>query len=693
MLKVLECLTQQHDHRFVALAAIVCVAGCWFTLRLYSRTRRSSNDEKLGWIFLSAVAAGSAVWTTHFIAMLGFTPTVPYGYQPFLTLLSWFVAVAAAAVAFWIAVSKSKWAAIAGGAAFGAGVGTMHYIGMMALLIPGVVHWDPIVISASVAMSMTLGAAALYLVPQQMTFKATAIATLVLTLSIVALHFTGMGAITIIPDPTITVPQWHFEKSYLALAILAVMLIVIGTVVAAQAIDWHSERSALAQYRHLALHDVLTALPNRSRAAEVMTSWLREAEATGQHVAVIGIDLDRFKDVNDVYGHSIGDELLKSLAERLATRLGDDEFIARIGGDEFLAAKVTGRAGESAAFEFARKIIATLSMPVHYDDRILTVGASCGVAIYPEDGKTTDDLILRADLAMYRAKSMKEAGVCRYSAEMDEQARYRGELSLALRGAIGKNELVLHYQPQITVATGAVVGFEALLRWKHPQRGLVPPDEFIPIVEETGMIVPIGEWVLETACRQAAQWAGDLSVAVNVSPTQLNRSNFAKTVDECLMRTGLKPCRLELEITESILIEDFEHAVHVLRQLKALGVRIAMDDFGTGYSSLSTLQAIPFDKLKIDRSVTCNLDKNDQAATIVRAVIGLSKSLNIPVLAEGVESSRHIAFLRREQCDEAQGFAIGKPIPAQAIAGYLEGLASDLEMRKQANISSIPIAS
>jgi EAL domain-containing protein (putative c-di-GMP-specific phosphodiesterase class I) len=294
---------------------------------------------------------------------------------------------------------------------------------------------------------------------------------------------------------------------------------------------------------------------------------------------------------------------------------------------------------------------------------------------------------------MYRAKGMKADSVCRYSAEMDEQARDRGELSLALRGAMEKNELVLYYQPQMIVATGTIVGFEALLRWKHPQRGLVPPGDFIPIVEETGMIVPIGAWVLETACRQAKQWPGELSVAVNVSPTQFNRSDFAKTVHECLIRTGLKPCRLELEITENILIEDFEHAVHILRQLKALGVRIAMDDFGTGYSSLSTLQAFPFDKLKIDRSVTLNLDSNDQAAKIMRAVIGLSKSLNIPVLAEGVENARHVAFLRREQCDEVQGFAIGEPMPAHAVAGYLERQASDLEIRKQANVASIPIAS
>jgi diguanylate cyclase (GGDEF)-like protein len=690
MIKVLDCLAQEHDYQFVLLAALVCVAGCWVTLKLYRRTRRSGHGQKLGWIFLCGVASGSAVWTTHFIAMLGFDPIVPHGYEPFLTLLSWFIVVATAAVAFWIAISRWKYAAIAGGAVFGAGVGAMHYTGMSALLIPGVIHWDPLLVTLSMAFGMTLGATALYALPQQYSFRSHAVATGILTLAIVLLHFTGMGAITIVPDPTIAVPHGMIEKSYLALAILATMLVVVGTVVAAQTIDRHSERSALAQYRHLALHDVLTALPNRSQAAEVVTSWLRKADATGEKVAVIGIDLNRFKDVNDVYGHSAGDELLKSLAERLGSDLADDEFVARIGGDEFLAAKVTD-GGESDAFEFARRLMAKLSKPVHHGDRILAVGASCGIAMYPEDGDTTDDLILRADLAMYRAKSMKAESVFRYSADMDEQARHRGELSLALRGAIEKNELVLYYQPQIVVATGALVGFEALLRWKHPQRGLVPPADFIPIVEETGMIVPIGAWVLETACRQATQWPDEYGVAVNVSPMQFNRSDFARTVHECLIRTGLKPSRLELEITENILITDFEHAVHILRQLKALGVRIAMDDFGTGYSSLATLQAFPFDKLKIDRSVTCNLHTSEQAAAIVHAVIGLSKSLNIPVLAEGVENAQHLAYLRHEQCDEAQGFAIGAPMAVEVLADYLANVARDKSRR--ANVTPIAVAS
>lgn len=677
MIRVLDCLAQQHDYRYVILAAIVCVVGSWITLQLYLRTGRSADNQKLGWLFLAAVAAGSAVWTTHFLAMLGFDPVVPHGYEPFVTLVSWLVAVAAAFVAFLIAASRSKAAALVGGATFGAGVGTMHYTGMSALLIPGVIKWEPALVASSVAMGMGLGAAALYLVRQHAGMKMRATATGVLTLAVVTLHFTAMGAVIIAPDPTVPVPEGVIDKGSMAIAILATMMIVVGTVVAAHAIDRQSERSTLAQFRHLALHDALTELPNRTKAADVISGWLERAAETNEKVAVIGVDLNRFKDVNDVYGHRTGDELLKVLAQRLTGQLAEGEFIARIGGDEFLAARI-GSGGDAEAVDFACRLVATISTPVLFADRILTVGASCGIAVFPKDGITADDLIARADLAMYRAKQMKADQVCRYHVEMDEQARNRSELSLALQQALARNELELYYQPQIKVATDTLVGFEALLRWHHPRRGLVGPGEFIPILEETGMILPIGEWVLETACRQAVQWPSPLRVAVNVSAVQFNRSDFVRTVQECLLKTGLSPHRLELEITETILIEDFQHAIHVLRQLKSLGVRIAMDDFGTGYSSLSTLQSFPFDKLKIDRSFTCALDSNHQAATIVRAVIGLSKSLRIPVLAEGVENSSQVAFLRSEACDEAQGYKIGRPMPVHAVERYLQGHREEL---------------
>lgn len=673
MLRVLTCLTQEHDFRLVFLAALVCVAGCWIAVQLFVRTRRAADNQKLGWMFLTGVAAGSAVWTTHFLAMLGFDPAIMHGYDPMWTLVSWFLAIFTSTAGFGLAASNIRYGAELGGAAFGAGVGAMHYAGMNALIVPGMLQWDASLIAWSILFGTVFAAAALHALPRPSTIRSRSLAVALLTLAIVSLHFTGMGAVTIVPDPSIPVTISSLDKNVLALGVTATMVVVVGTGIAAYTIDRKSEDAALAQYRHLAFHDTLTSLPNRSKASEVVAEWLEKARISDKKVVVVGIDLNRFKDVNDVYGHSVGDELLRTLGEKLGLRLENHEMVARIGGDEFLAVKLT-QGGEAEAFAFARRLIATISEPIEYSDRILNVGASCGVAIYPDDGVTTDDLILRADLAMYRAKNLKLENICRYSAEMDEQMRHRSELSLALREAAGRDELVLYYQPQTNIVTGELTGFEALLRWNHPERGIVQPSEFIPIIEETGLILPIGEWVLRTACEQAAKWPREHSIAVNVSPAQFSQSDFARTVHECLLSTGLKPSRLELEITETMLIDDFERTIFTLRQLKTLGVRIAMDDFGTGYSSLSTLQSFPFDKLKIDRSFTQKLDSSEQSAMIVRAVIGLARNLKIPVLAEGVESVKHIDFLKSENCDEMQGFLISHPLPEAAIQGFMDEL-------------------
>jgi diguanylate cyclase (GGDEF)-like protein len=675
MLRVFNCLTQQHDYHYVLFAALVCIAGAWVTLQLYAKAQQAAANQKLSWVFLTAVAAGSTIWTTHFIAMLGFDPLIPHGYEPFLTLLSWLAAVAGSFIAFLIAIAKFRNAAVLAGGVFGAGVGLMHYTGMNALLIPGKIQWDEPLVTSSVLIGISLGAVALYLAAQQGGLRLRATATALLTLAVVGLHFTAMGAIDIVPDPTIPVPERLIDKSSLAIGIMAIMGIVIGTIVTAHSIDRRSQNSALAQFRHLALHDPLTGLPNRAKSSDVIARWLEEAAETNERVAVIGMDLNRFKEINDVYGHNTGDELLVVVSQRLANALAPGESIARIGGDEFLAVKKVGGGevkAEAAAVEFASRLAATVSTPVQLADRIIAVGASCGIAIFPEDGATPADLTLRADLAMYRAKQMEANQVCRYQGTTDERTRHRSELALELQEAVNKNELELYYQPQINMEARQLVGLEALLRWRHPEKGLVEATEFVPILEETGLIIAVGQWVLETACRQAAQWPGKLSVAVNVSPVQCNRSDFVKTVEQCLRRTGLAPSRLELEVTESMLIGNIERAVQVLRRLKGLGVRIAMDDFGVGYSSLSTLLAFPFDKLKIDQSFTRSLDRNEQAASIVRAVIGLSKSLNMPVLAEGVENRRQFAFLRGEHCEQAQGFDIGRPMPEHAVARYLK---------------------
>jgi predicted signal transduction protein with EAL and GGDEF domain len=339
--------------------------------------------------------------------------------------------------------------------------------------------------------------------------------------------------------------------------------------------------------------------------------------------------------------------------------LGPNEIVGRLGGDEFVA--LTKFADHSQLTAFADRLDAELKAPLwvgHFEARL---GASIGVSVFPSDATTAEALLNNADLAMYRAKTDNAPGPCRYDAELDEAVRGRRELASDLRRAIQKNELEVYYQVQAKTTTGAVTGYEALLRWKHPGRGPIPPAVFIPIAEENGLILALGEWVLRRACADAAQWNNDAKVAVNVSPLQLAHVDLPALFHEVMLATGLPPRRLEIELTESAIMADRERALHILRQIKALGVGVALDDFGTGYSSLQTLRAFPFDKIKLDRFFAAELEGSPQSTAIIRAVLALGKSLSIPVLAEGVETREQLEILLREGCDEVQGFLLGYP--------------------------------
>jgi diguanylate cyclase (GGDEF)-like protein len=370
----------------------------------------------------------------------------------------------------------------------------------------------------------------------------------------------------------------------------------------------------------------------------------------------------RFKEVKDVFGHVIGDELLRALSRRLKTVVGN-AFLARLGGDEFMLVQADGMQPAGAA-ALAERLLVTVADDLDVDGTLLRVGMSIGIAIYPSDGTDADTLIGNADAALYRAKAQGRGTICFFEPGMDKRLRERREIQQELRTAVPNGELVLHYQPQARIG-GQVVGFEALVRWDHPTRGMILAGTFVPIAEDSGLILPIGEWVLREACREAASWPRPLQIAVNLSPTQFHHGDLPGLVHSILLETGLSPGRLELEITEGVLIGDFSRASSILRRLKALGVRIAMDDFGTGYSSLSYLHSFPFDKIKIDRAFIANLDSNPQSAAIVRAVIALGRGLDLPVVAEGVETEAQLAFLTREACGEIQGYLIGRPQPIE----------------------------
>jgi diguanylate cyclase (GGDEF)-like protein/PAS domain S-box-containing protein len=419
---------------------------------------------------------------------------------------------------------------------------------------------------------------------------------------------------------------------------------------------------------HMAHHDPLTDLPNRAAFNECIAATIELAAKAGESFAVLCVDLDRFKTVNDVYGHSAGDALLNEIARRME-EASQGALLARIGGDEFALITPTGQQPEGAE-ALAERLSAALDADIDVAGHPLRIGLTIGVGIFPQDGADAATLVANADAALFRAKSEARGSIRFFELSMDKQLREKRMLQQDLRTAVLHNELALHYQPQAHI-DGDITGFEALARWNHPRIGMVPPSTFIPLAEESGVIMALGEWILRTACREAASWPRPLRIGINLSPAQFQHGDLPRLVHEILLETGLAPSRLELEITEGVLIGDFTRTLGILRRLKNLGVRIAMDDFGTGYSSLSYLQSFPFDKIKIDQAFVANLGHSQQAATIIRAVIALGRGLDLPVVAEGVETVEQLRFLASENCDEIQGYLVGRPKP---IADYAEAV-------------------
>jgi diguanylate cyclase (GGDEF)-like protein len=428
--------------------------------------------------------------------------------------------------------------------------------------------------------------------------------------------------------------------------------------------DVTEHKRAEAKIAYMAHHDALTGLPNRATFRECLESTLEWAANTNASVAVLCVDFDRFKEVNDVFGHSTGDAMLCELACRMEES-AQGAFVARLGGDEFIVIS-TGGAQPAVAEALAERLMEAAGEEIEIDGHQLLVGLSIGIAVYPDDAVDSATLLRHADAALYRAKADGRGSIRFFEPDMDKHLRERRALQHDLRGAIDRGELELHYQPQAMI-DGRIIGFEALARWRHPARGMISPATFISVAEESGLIISIGAWILREACREAASWPHKLQIAVNLSPVQFQHGDLPGIVHAVLLETGLQAARLELEITEGVVINDHSRATSILRRLKTLGIRIAMDDFGTGYSSLSCLQALPIDKIKIDQAFVANLDRNVHSAAIVRAIIELARGLNLPVVAEGVETAAQLEFLSREECSEVQGFLVGRPRP---IADY-----------------------
>ena len=436
-----------------------------------------------------------------------------------------------------------------------------------------------------------------------------------------------------------------------------------------------SERKkAEEQIQFLAHHDALTGLPNRALLQDRLSQSLARAHRHKDRVAVLFLDFDRFKNINDSLGHSVGDGVLQAVAERLKTCIREGDTVSRIGGDEFVIILPDLREAECVA-QVAEKILQLGEEPYSVADHQLRLTISIGIDIYPVDGTDNETLLKNSDAAMYHAKQAGRDTYHFYTQDMNARALDILRMENSLQRALVNKELSLHYQPQVDLASGRIVGAEALLRWNHPKQGQIPPGRFIPIAEERGLIVPIGTWVLEEACTQSQQWVKDglrpIQMAVNISALQLHHSAFVRNLDRILNATEMPPERLELELTESAVMEDAEQTVSLLQELKEMGMSLAIDDFGTGYSSLSYLKRFPIDRLKIDRSFIKDLTLNSEEEAITRAIIGMGRTLKIKAIAEGVETEKQLQFLKQEGCGEFQGFLFSKPVPAEEFAQLL----------------------
>lgn len=431
--------------------------------------------------------------------------------------------------------------------------------------------------------------------------------------------------------------------------------------------DITTQKRAEERIAHLAHYDGLTGLANRVLFLEHVNKAAEDCRQHGKHFAVHLLDLDRFKEVNDSLGHAVGDSLLKEVAQRLLGSVGPHDVVARLGGDEFTILQPVGDSGVGDAMPLATKILQVIARPFEVEGHHLTIETSIGVAIAPDHGLDADELLKRADLALYRAKSDGRNDWCLFESEMEQKARSRLTLAMDLREALARQEFELHYQPLVSLADERVVGAEALVRWRHPRRGTVSPGDFIPLAEDTGLIIPLGEWVLRRACADAVDWPPQVKVSVNLSPVQLRTGNLVHLVKSALSDSGLPAKRLEIEVTESVLLQHNEENLRVLHELQALGIAIVLDDFGTGYSSMSYLLGFPFNKIKIDQKFVADLPRRHECAAIVNAVAGLAGMLDIAVTAEGIETPQQLTLVKAAGCGLGQGYLFGRPVPVSEL--------------------------
>ncbi|ROM70570.1 histidine kinase [Pseudomonas brassicacearum] len=676
-------LIGSYSPALVSISLFVAVLASYTALDLTGRIATTQGRAARLWMVGGALAMGVGVWSMHFIGMLAFTLPIELGYDVSITALSLLIAILSCGFALWL-VSQPKlpvWQLAFGALIMGAGISAMHYTGMAALQIQPGIDYAPMLFGASLVIAVAASAAALWIAfrLRQNTPHvrlARAGAAVVMGVAIVGMHYTGMASARFSEGSFCGSLDGLSGKgldNLVLITTLAVLAIALLTSILDARLEARTAELAQSltlanrELTQLALHDPLTALPNRVLLADRIDQAMHRVQEQGGCFALMFIDLDGFKPVNDAFGHHMGDLLLRDVALRLREDLRSQDTLARIGGDEFVL--LVQLAEPDDALRLAARQVGLIARTFRVTEHDLQISASVGIALYPGNGESAEELLMNADAAMYHAKGAGKNGYSFFDASMNSNARKQLQLLQDLRIAVEQRQFSLYYQPKFDAANGRPVGAEALLRWTHPTQGLLMPDTFIDLAEKTGLIIPIGEWVLNEACRQMREWYvlgyTDWRIAVNLSALQFCHTGLVQSVAKALETHKLPANSLTLEITETTAMSDADASMTVLQQLSDMGVDLSIDDFGTGYSSLMYLKRLPANELKIDRGFVRDLEHDSDDAAIVSAIVALGQALGLRIVAEGVETNVQQSFLTKLGCDSLQGYLLGHPLPAE----------------------------
>ncbi len=693
-------LPSHHNLWVVAASLLLATLASYVALDLSRRVRHASGRPHLLWWALGSLAMGTGIWSMHFVGMLGFSLPIALGFSGRLTLISWVAGVTASGVALWVASEANdglRRVAMAS-LAMAAGICGMHYIGMAALDMAPPIVWRMPIVLLSLLIGLAASAAALFIfkflggVHNRHRVAFQLLAAVVMGIAICGMHYTGMAAANFPADSVCLSSGALYGSGLTAIVAIAAGLLLFGTLFTSilesrlQLVAKRLSRSledanaeltqANQELQKRAFTDALTGLPNRVLFEDRLRHALARMDRANhlqveERIAVLFVDLDGFKPINDSFGHAAGDQILCMAAERLARTTRESDTVARIGGDEFLLL-LEGVRDRAECAEAANRVLRALSEPFNVLGKQLQIACSIGIVLHPEQGEP-DKLVANADAAMYEAKRAGGGNYVMFEPHMGADAAKQLQLQSDLRRAVELKQFELYYQPKINGAGDSLSGVEALVRWNHPQHGLIGPTEFIGLAERFGLIVRLGDWILDEACRQIAQWRAQgtwMCVAVNLSVMQLREVDFVARVEQALARHDIPASLLLCEITESVAMEDIKATQRTFEGLARIGVFLSIDDFGTGYSSLSHLRKLPARQVKIDRSFVQDLQTKEDARAVIDAVIRLAHALGLTVVAEGVENEAQRDILLAMGCDELQGFLFSHPLPAGELFAW-----------------------